>query len=138
MNTIRPNTLAIIKKNGKLLVQKGTESTTGEIFYRLLGGGIEFGEPSSFALKREFMEELAVEIYNEKLLTVIENIFDYNGTKQHEITFLYESYLKNEEIYNTSYLKIVDKSNKNAEWVNIQQIKKGEIILYPEEAIKFL
>ncbi len=79
MNKIRPNVLVIIEKNNKLLAQKGTDTITGEVFYRLLGGGIEFGESSHEALKREIVEELGAHILSEELLCVTENIFDYNN-----------------------------------------------------------
>ena len=59
---IRPIVLGIAKLNNKILVREGTESIQKRTFYRCLGGGIEFLETSQEALKREFKEELGIEI----------------------------------------------------------------------------
>ena len=138
MNDIRPNALAIIKKDDLLLVQKGYDKGTKESFYRLLGGGIEFGESSNQALKREMKEELNAEITNEKLLSCIENIFEFNSEKYHEIVFLYTADFLEESFYNQENMKIVDKEGAYAEWVPIIEIKNGTVILYPKEAISYL
>lgn len=138
MNNIRPNALIIIKKDAKLLAQKGEDMATGKIFYRLMGGGIEFGETSSETIKREIKEELGASLKNEKLLGTIENIFEFNFKKMHEITFLYEGDILEESFYGEEMIKVIDKENSFAEWVPIEGIKNGEIILYPEETIKYL
>lgn len=138
MNNIRPNALVIIKKDDNLLIQKGLDSKTDRVFCRLLGGGIEFGESSSEALKREISEELGATILNEKLLCISENIFEFNGQTGHEITFLYSGDLLEEELYGQKTIKIADKDNRHAEWVSIDEVKNGHIILYPKEALKYL
>jgi ADP-ribose pyrophosphatase YjhB (NUDIX family) len=138
MNNIRPNALVIILKDDSLLVQKGSDQKTGEIFCRLLGGGIELGESSNQTLKREIKEELNATILNEKLLGVIENIFEFNGKKGHEITFLYQGDLAEKNLYSQNKIKIVDKNDKYAEWVAVSKIKNGNITLYPKEASKYL
>jgi ADP-ribose pyrophosphatase YjhB (NUDIX family) len=40
------------------------ENIQGEIFTKFPGGGLEFGEGVIECLKREFMEEVGIEIYN--------------------------------------------------------------------------
>lgn len=87
---IRPSALGIIKKDGYVLASKHLDNVINQEFCRLFGGGIEFGEKSKDALKREFLEELGAVTINEKFLCVVENIFVYNGEQGHEITFLYE------------------------------------------------
>ena len=78
-------------------VNKG--NITGEKFYRLVGGCIEFGEKSEEALIREFKEELELEIDEIKLLSVFESLFMFNGKKLHEIVFLFDSKFVKQEIY---------------------------------------
>ena len=55
---IRPIALGLAIKNNKLLVSEGFDKVKNEIFYRCLGGGIEFLEKGKEALKREFLEEI--------------------------------------------------------------------------------
>jgi ADP-ribose pyrophosphatase YjhB (NUDIX family) len=138
MNNIRPNALVIIQKNNQLLAQKGLDKNTGKVFYRLLGGGIEFGESSNETLRREIKEELNATISNEKLLCVIENVFEFNSKKGHEITFIYSGDLLEENLYNQKTIKISDKADEHAEWVPVDRIKSGNAILYPKEAVNYL
>ena len=49
-------------KDGKLLVSEAFDKVKNSYFYRCLGGGIEFQETSKDALKREFMEEIGIDI----------------------------------------------------------------------------
>ena len=53
---IRPIAISIIRNNDKILVYERQDDITGERFYRLVGGCIEFGELSNTVLKREFEE----------------------------------------------------------------------------------
>ena len=68
MSKIRPNSLAIIRRNGKVLAIKGEDKVKSDTFYRLIGGGIEFGELSLEALKREIREELDSTTINERFI----------------------------------------------------------------------
>jgi ADP-ribose pyrophosphatase YjhB (NUDIX family) len=54
-------------------------------FWTTPGGGIKMFESSDEALKREFHEELNVEINVERLLYVIENSFKFEGKLYHGI-----------------------------------------------------
>ena len=76
---IRPIVLGIVKKGNKILVSEGYDKVKDETFYRCIGGGIEFLENSKEALKREFKEELNVDISVGEFLGIAENIFTYNG-----------------------------------------------------------
>ena len=110
---IRPLALGIAIKNNKILVGEGFDKIKNQTFYRCLGGGIEFLETSSDALKREFKEEIGVNINVKDFLGISENIFTYEGKKAHELILFYsieipDNYYKEE--YNilkrTSMLKI--------------------------------
>ncbi len=138
MNNIRPNALALIYKNGKIFCSSRVDKITNELFYRSLGGGIDFGEDSKNALIREFKEEFNAELTNIEFLTVIENIFEYNGSKGHEITFLYKADFADESLYQKEKMEILDKEGTFAEWVSVEDIKSGKYPLYPVESIKFL
>lgn len=48
MKNIRPNALIIIRKGEYILASKHNDGE--KIFYRLIGGGVDFGELSKFPL----------------------------------------------------------------------------------------
>ena len=137
---MRPNSLALIFKNNnsEILLGKGKDTTRNLSFYRPLGGGIEFGETSLVTLKREIKEEIGGSLKNEKLLTVYENIFEYNSTKMHEINFIYKAELNEDHLLNAKLIPILDKKDRYAEWMSVADIKSGKIKVFPEECLKFI
>ena len=48
---IRPLAVAVIRYQGKILAVRGVDHVKNEVFFRLPGGGIEFGETAEAALK---------------------------------------------------------------------------------------
>ena len=136
MNNIRPNALIIIRKGDYILASKGVDGE--KAFYRLMGGGIEFGELSNITIKREIFEELNAEIINEKFLSIIENMFDFKSQKCHEITFLYEGDFLDKSMYEKEKIQRVDFDSEYSEWVSTSEIKNGNIILYPEKAVDYI
>ena len=134
---IRPIVLGIVIKDNKLLVLEGFDEKKNEFFYRALGGGIEFGEKSDEALKREFLEELGIEIEIDKYLGLAENIFEFNGRKAHELVLMYKINIKDED-YKENYVVNDDKGKFKGLWVDIQKFVKGEKRLYPQEVFKYL
>jgi 8-oxo-dGTP pyrophosphatase MutT (NUDIX family) len=97
----RANTLGIILKNNYILLeeQKGKHSKGNGLFYRPIGGTIEYGDRSNETLLREYMEELGVEIIIKRYLTCIENIYKIDENVGHEITQLYLADFKDENLY---------------------------------------
>jgi ADP-ribose pyrophosphatase YjhB (NUDIX family) len=119
---IRVLALLILKKDNKVLVCPGFDKTNNADFFRLIGGGIDFGENSLEALKREVKEELDVELINFKLVKVLENIFTYDGNKGHEISFVYEADFKDASNYEKQAFPILDsKKGLVAVWVELSQ-----------------
>lgn len=136
-DSIRPIALGIAKKDNKILVGIGYDKVKKQTFYRALGGGIEFGETSKDAVKREFQEEIHSDITVGELLGVTENIFTYQGKTGHEIVFLYSIEIPNDNFKND--YEINDEVGKyNAVWVNIDDFKSGKKIIYPEGFLKYI
>ena len=134
---IRPVVLGLAKRNNKILVREIYDKKEKKTFYRSLGGGIEFQETSEEALKREFKEELNIDITVKDFLGVFENIFAFEGKKAHEIILFYNIEIK-EEDYKDSYNIIDEKEDTNVYWIDVEEFKKGNKILYPIELIKYL
>jgi 8-oxo-dGTP pyrophosphatase MutT (NUDIX family) len=87
---IRPVAHAVIRDGDRILVSRGRDSVKDEVFYRPLGGGIEFGEYGEDAIRRELSEELGVEVASTRYLATLENVFAYEGELWHELVRVYE------------------------------------------------
>jgi ADP-ribose pyrophosphatase YjhB (NUDIX family) len=87
---IRVVALGAVFRDDELLVYESTDPATGEPFYRLLGGGVEFGEHSREALAREFEEELGVTFVDPALVGTFERVFTFDGEPGHEVWRVYE------------------------------------------------
>ncbi len=134
---IRPVVLGIVKKDNKILVSEGYDKVKDEVFYRCLGGGIEFLEDSKEALKREFKEELDIDINVGKFLGITENIFTFNGKNAHELVLFYEIDI-NDKDYKEKYHIIDEDSGSYAIWVDIDKFKNKELKIYPNKMYEFL
>ena len=134
---IRPVVLGLAIKNNKLLVSEGFDKIKNEIFYRCLGGGIEFLEKSEEALKREFLEEINISITVKDFLGISENIFTYQGKKAHELILFYSIEISDEN-YQEEYIVTDDHGKTVAKWIDINEFKNKNKILYPEEVFKYL
>ena len=132
---IRPIALGLAIKNNKLLVSEGFDKVKNETFYRCLGGGIEFLEKSEEALKREFLEEINVDITVKNFLGISENIFTYQGKKAHELILFYSIEISDEN-YQEEYKVIDDHGETIAKWIDIDEFKNKNKILYPKEVFK--
>lgn len=130
---IRPLAVAVIEKDKKILAVKGYDDIKKETFYRLIGGGIEFGEKGEDTIKREFMEEFGFEPINIAYFTTAENIFKFNGVDGHEIVLVYKAdlpdKLKNqqrfygkEDFLKDKYAEFVEPNN-NKIYPEIEQLK---------------
>lgn len=134
---IRPIALGLATKNNKLLVGEGFDNVKNEIFYRCLGGGIEFLEKSSDALRREFSEEINANIIVKDFLGISENIFTYKGKNAHELMLFYSIDIPDSD-YKEEYEINDDCGKYKAKWIDIDEFKSKNKILYPKEVFKYI
>ncbi len=138
--SIRTIALCVLKRGQEILVQESYDSYTKETFYRPPGGGIEFGEFSWDAVRREMKEELSLEIDNLDYLGTLENIFQYEGRPRHEIVFLFGG--QSDDTLLARLDQVVgtesDGSKYQAKWMSIHTFRKGKAILYPEGLLEML
>lgn len=134
---IRPVVLGTLKRKGKILVSIGHDDVKGQTFYRCIGGGIEFLEPSVDALKREYKEEIGVDVKVEDYLGISENIFVYNGKNGHELILFYNVSI-DEKDYKEKYHIVDGKTETDAVWIDIEKFKNKELIIYPEKVLEYI
>jgi len=130
---VRPIAIGVFQKDNRILVSKGFDTVTEQVFYRPLGGRIEFGEYGYQTVIREIKEEIHVEVTNLHYLGTIENIFIYNGEKGHEIILIYDGEFSDPGLYNLVEIsgQEDDGTQITAVWKSLLEIKNGEIPLYP-------
>ncbi|MEO4052686.1 NUDIX hydrolase [Solibacillus sp. CAU 1738] len=130
----RANTLGILFNENSILLeeQEGKHSQGTGIYYRPIGGTIEFGERSSDALIREYKEELGVDINIKQYLTCVENIFQIDEKIGHEITQFYIVEFIDKSLYQKTQFQVVELNKCTvAKWIPIEDILQKDFALYP-------
>lgn len=135
---IRVTALGLARRGDEVLVSEAVDGVKGTKFYRFLGGGVDFHENSEIALKREFLEEIEAKITFSKYLCKIENIFEFEGEKKHEILLVYEIELPEEFYKKDEMVQNENGAIGKALWVNKNDFLNGDKILYPIEIKKYL
>ena len=140
MNQIRPIALCVFQNKNRILVFEGYDTAQDEIFYRPLGGGIEFGEKSEEAVRRELKEELNVEIANLRYLGVLENIYTFNAGSYHEVVMVYDGTLIESQFYERDLIlgKEANGDDIRAMWKALDEFSEGKSILYPPGLMELL
>lgn len=86
------------RRDGALLVSEGADPS-GAPFHRPLGGHVEYGEYALDTVQREFHEEIGQALTGVRLAGVLENLFQWNGTTQHEVVFVFAAGFADEAAY---------------------------------------
>ena len=139
---IRPIVIGIFRRDDAILVFESREHDSGgQIFYRPLGGSIEFGERGHEALARELQEEIGAEIENVRYLGLNENLFTSpSGQRAHEIVLVYEADLADRTLYEKEEMLVVEDSGATfqAFWKSLAFFQRGEAPLYPNGLLALL
>lgn len=106
---IRPVALGIpFRDDDEILVARHYDEVADTEFYRPLGGGLEFGERSDVGVRREFQEELGIDVVVEDRIAAFENVFEFRGTDGHEVVFLYEVAFEDDTYYEQDAFEAVE------------------------------
>jgi histidine triad (HIT) family protein len=137
---IRPLALGVPVRGERILVMEGHDTRKDERFYRPIGGGIEFGETSEEALRREFREELGVEPLSATYLGALENIFSFEGGPGHEVLLVHRVELPVDERLSADTFEAVESDGVpfTARWLPLADARSGAVRLYPEGLLELL
>ncbi len=116
--------VAIIRKNGKLLVQKRPSKGLLADLWEFPGGKRKVGETLEEALHREIQEELHAEVQEEKLLIRVQHAY----TQFQVSLYAYECRLKNEPRTN----------NNNHRWLTLKGLRRYPFPSGSAKIIKYL
>ena len=141
MPHIRPIAICLFHHNGKILVSEERDPSNGKVFYRPLGGGIEFGEDSQATVERELMEEINAEVKDLVYLGTLENIFTFDGEACHEIVQVYDGALTDFGLYEQAEIS-GHEAGLNVPlkvlWKSLDEFGPGKSILYPDGLLEML
>jgi ADP-ribose pyrophosphatase YjhB (NUDIX family) len=137
---IRVLALGVIRNGDRMLLEHGFDSVKQSRFFRPPGGGVEFSESTSAALRREFREELSAEIHEPRLLGVLENLFEYEGVPGHEIVFVFESRFVDASLNTRQTFVIEEDPNRpiEATWLSLEDVCSTGQPLYPTGLLELL
>lgn len=112
----------ILIHNNKLLVHKDLNKE----HYALIGGRVEIGENSEDTIKREILEEMGKEIEITGYVSTIENFFELNSKKFHEIMFVHKIEFTNEQDkkIQTTIKNVEGEDYLQYEWLDLNEIDK--------------
>ncbi len=130
---IRPIALAVIRRGEELLLETAFDTVKQEHFARPPGGGIEFGERAEEAARREIREELGLTLVGTKLVAVLENIFVYEGEPGHEVVFIVEGSLAEQEAYEMEEVPSEEGGRRSLlRWMDPREVLGDGWQLYPD------
>ena len=130
---IRVKAFGLHWKGDTLLAAEVTRDDGTPVGVRPLGGGVNFGEPWIEALRREFREEVHVELSHIGPPRVIENIFEHEGVMGHEVAFVADVEFADPALVALSLIEFSESNGTThrAQWYPMKEIRSGQRRLLP-------
>lgn len=138
---IRFVALGAVQREDALLVVEAEAPETDAPYYRLLGGGVEFGEHSREAVVREFDEELGVTFTDSTPVGMFERVFTHAGETGHEVWRVYDGHIVEDWPYDRDSFTFVEpefETEHLARWMPIDRLRDEETTFYAPEVLDAL
>jgi 8-oxo-dGTP pyrophosphatase MutT (NUDIX family) len=135
---IRNIAVGLIVCDGYVFAEEGPLIPGYHRFVRAIGGGIEFGERAAEAVRREFREELGVDLADVSLLAVTENLFELAGRSGHEIVHVFTVRCPELEAMPWDERRPILDNEATAGWYPLEDVRAGEPPLYPDGMIRYV
>ena len=131
---VRVIAIGLARRDDRLLVFRVLDDAGVLKGVRPPGGGVEFGERAADALAREFREELETAIAVEGPPIVVENLFDHEGARGHEIVFAYPVRLLDTALYARPAFTIREDNGTEleVEWLAMEALHSRRVALFPD------
>jgi 8-oxo-dGTP pyrophosphatase MutT (NUDIX family) len=134
---IRPIAICVCRAGDRILVTEFCEKD--RLYYRPLGGTIEFWERGEEAVRREFYEEIAAGLTEVRYLGMLENIYTNNGQRAHEIVLVYDGLLTDSRLYKEDVILGDELGDPfRAVWKRLDEFGPGKPPLYPDGLLELL
>ena len=106
-------------KDNKIFLSK----LKNDDYWTFVGGKVEFGESTDFAILREYKEEVGVDLQVDKLLALIENFFELRGDSWHQYIFFYQLRDDNNALeFFEGEREVEDNKNAIYRWFDLDEI----------------
>jgi len=134
---IRPIAICICRDGDRILVAEYREK--GRIYYRPLGGMIEFGERGEEAIRREFREEINADLTEVRYLGLLENIYAEGGQRAHQIVLVYDGRLSDASLYEKETIQGDELGEPfKAVWKRLDEFGPEKPPVYPDGLLELL
>lgn len=131
---IKVKALGLHWRDGKVLAAEITLDDGTVKGVRPLGGHVEFGETWRETLRREFQEELGIDVTIGAQVAVMENIYRHYDATGHEVAFLAEVHFPKEAFQDVDVVHFQEDNGVTciARWYGPEDLDQQGIALYPE------
>lgn len=123
----------------KILVYENYDKESDEMFYRCIGGGLDFGESLEKGLRREVLEEIGYGIEQIVPIGVANEVKDWKGKRHHAVYLIYDARFSERTAYTTEPFMINDNGKDiPAQWIPLEEFRSGEKVLHPFGLMSYL